>query len=161
MLKGINAKSTGADAPPALLDQKGCLYSPGILAIQTNQKLLVRNSDPVPLHNVHALPAVAGNQELNLPQMQGAPDLTFTFPKAENFLKLKCDVHSWMFAWVTVVDHPFFAVSDANGAFKIANVPPGKYTIVALHRKAAPAGVEKEVEVKAGDVTVDFTLEPK
>src|SRR5437867_7044793 len=58
-LKGISGKSTGASAPPVVLDQKGCLYVPQILAIQTGQKLVARNSDPVG-HNVHPMPVVAG-----------------------------------------------------------------------------------------------------
>jgi plastocyanin len=159
MLKGISGKSTGASAPPAELDQKGCQYVPSILAIQTGQKLIVKNSDPV-LHNVHTL-STAGNTDHNLAQMAGSPELTFTFDKPENFLKFKCDVHGWMFAWVTVVDSPYFAVTDKEGKYTIKNVPPGKYTVEALHRKAAPTGVDKEVEVKDGDVTADFTLEVK
>ncbi|MGD0614081.1 MAG: carboxypeptidase regulatory-like domain-containing protein [Verrucomicrobiota bacterium] len=161
MLKGVSGKSTGASAPAVMLDQKGCLYGPQILAIQTNQKLLVRNSDPV-LHNVHATPAASGNKEENQAQMPGSPDLTFTFPAAENFLRVKCDVHPWMFAWITVVDSPYFAVTGKDGTFKISNVPPGKYTLTALHRKAAPTGMDKDIEVKEGETAkVDFTLEIK
>ena len=161
MLKGISGKSTGASAPAVVIDQKGCLYEPQIAAIQTGQKVLIRNSDPV-LHNVHTLPAVSGNKEDNQAQMQGAPDITISFPAAENFLKFKCDVHPWMFAWVTVVDHPYFAVTGKDGTFKISNVPPGKYTISALHRKAAPNGVDKNVEVKDGEsAKVDFALDLK
>jgi plastocyanin len=164
MLKGISGKSTGASAPAVVLDQKGCLYTPQILAIQTGQKLLVRNSDPV-LHNVHVLPAASGNAGKNVEnqaQMQGAPDITLSFPAPENFMKFQCDVHPWMFAWVTVVDRPYFAVTGKDGAYKISNVPPGTYTITALHRKAAPQGVDKQVEVKEGaPAAADFTLEVK
>jgi len=159
MLKGITGKSTGASAPPVELDQKSCQYVPSILALQTGQKLIVKNSDPV-LHNVHSV-STMGNKDYNLAQMPGGGDVTFTFDKPENFLKFKCDVHPWMFAWITVVDHPYFAVTDKEGKFTIKNVPPGKYTVVALHRKAAPTGLEKEVEVKDGDVTADFTMEVK
>ena len=156
MLTGVSGKSTGESAEPAVIDQKGCLYSPTILAVQTHQKILVKNSDPV-LHNVHVVPNPdSGNKEDNKAQMQGSPDLTFSFDKPENFLKIKCDVHQWMFAWVTVVDHPYFAVTDKEGHFKIANVPPGKYTVEALHRKAGSA--KKEIEVGADNATLDFTL---
>ena len=132
---------------------------PSILALQTGQKLVVKNSDPV-LHNVHTVSA-AGNTDKNLAQLAGGPDLNFTFDKPENFLKFKCDVHRWMFAWVTVVDHPYFSVTDKDGKFTIKNVPAGKYTLTALHRKAAPDGVDKEIEVKDAEVTADFTLEVK
>jgi plastocyanin len=162
MLKGISGKSTGAAAQPAVLDQVGCEYTPGILAIQTGQKLIVKNSDPV-LHNVHTTPEPnGGNKEQNLAQMPKGADLNFTFAAPENFLRFKCDVHRWMFAWVTVVDHPYFAVTDKEGKFTIPNVPPGKYTITALHRKAAPTGADQEIEVKEGQpATVTFALEAK
>jgi plastocyanin len=159
-LEGISGKSTGASAPPAILDQKGCLYVPSIFAVQTGQKLLVKNSDPV-LHNIHTAPAEgSGNKEENKPQLANGPDLTFVFTKPESFLKFQCDVHKWMFAWVSIFDHPYFAVSGKDGTFKIANVPPGKYKIQAVHRKAGT--VTQEVEVKEGEpAKVDFTLEVK
>lgn len=158
-VQGISGKSTGASAPAAVLDQKGCEYIPQIFAVQTGQKLVVKNSDPV-LHNVHTVPTVAGNTEENKPQLAGSPDLTFSFSKPEEFLKFKCDVHTWMFAWVSVFDHPYFAVSGKDGSFKIANVPPGKYTVKAMHRKAGSA--TQEIEVKDGEAAkADFTLEVK
>lgn len=160
VVQGLEGKSTGASAAPALLDQKGCEYIPAILAVQTGQKISVKNSDPV-MHNVHSTPTVAGNNEENKGQMAGSPDLAFSFAKAENFLRFKCDVHPWMFAWVTVVDHPYFAVTGKDGSFTIKDVPPGKYKVVALHRKGALKGVEKEVEVTADGAKVDFTIEVK
>jgi plastocyanin len=166
MLKNVTGKSTGASAPAVELDQKGCLYTPQIVAIQTGQKLDVKNSDPT-LHNVHASPTVSANAsanpgKLNQAQMQGAPDIIMTFPAAENFMKFQCDVHPWMFAWVTVVDSPYYAVTGKDGKFKISNVPPGKYTITALHRKLAPEGEDQQIEVKEGQpATVNFTLKVK
>ncbi len=158
-VEGISGKSTGASAQPVTIDQKGCEYSPQILAVQTDQKILVKNSDPV-LHNVHDLPTVSGNKEQNMAQMPGGPELTFSFPKPEEFLKFKCDVHPWMFAWVSVFDHPYFAVSGKDGTFTIKNVPPGKYTVKAIHRKAGSA--TEEVEVKEGaPAKADFALEAK
>jgi len=158
-LQGISGKSTGASANPVTLDQKGCEYTPQILAVQTDQKILVKNSDPV-LHNIHDLPTVAGNKEQNMAQMPNSAELTFSFPKPEMFLKFKCDVHPRTFAWVSVFDHPYFAVSDKDGSFKIANVQAGKYTIQVAHRKAGTA--TQDIEVKEGAPTkVDFTLEAK
>src|SRR5688572_12489506 len=142
MLKGISGKSTGAVAAPLIVDQKGCEYIPYVTAAQTGQKIVVKNSDPM-MHNVHPMPAntAGGNKEDNKAQFPGGADLTFTFPATENFLKFACNVHPWMFSYVTVVDHPYFAVTGKDGTFTIKDVPPGKYTIVALHRKAALAGV--------------------
>ena len=65
-----------------------------------------------------------------------------------------------MFAWVSIFDSPYFAVSAKDGTFKIANVPAGKYTIEADHRKAGKT--TQEIEVKEGEPTkVDFTFEVK
>ena len=155
-LKGISGKSTGATADPATLDQKGALYVPQILAIQTGQKLIVKNSDTF-VHNVHTTPTA--NPESNQVQMNGGPDLTYTFDKPEMFLKFKCDVHDWMFAWVCVFDHPYFAVSSAEGKFTIKNVPAGKYTLEATHRKLGTQTAE--IEVKADGAVQNFTFEAK
>ena len=156
--KDITGKSTGASAPPAVLDQKGCLYVPTILAVQTGQKIVVKTSDPC-VHNIHCTPAVAGNEEQNDVQMPGGADLAYTFPKQEMFLCFKCDVHPWMFAWVSVMDSPYFSVSDKEGKFVIKNVPPGKYTVVANHRKLGEQ--TQAVEVTDKDVTLNLTFEAK
>jgi len=157
-LKDVTGKSTGAGAPPAVLDQKGCLYTPQILAIQTGQKLTVKNSDMC-VHNVHCSPTVDGNPTHNDVQMAGGPDLTYSFPKPEMFLKFQCDVHPWMFAWVSVFDSPYFAVSDKDGKFIIKNVPPGKYIVEANHRKLGAQ--TQDVEVADKDATVNFTFTVK
>jgi len=155
-LKGISGQSTGASAAPVTIDQKGALYSPQILAIQTGQKLIVKNSDAF-VHNVHTKPTA--NPESNQVQMGGGPDLTYTFDKPEPFLKFQCDVHPWMFAWVSVFDHPYFAVSGADGKFTIKNVPAGKYTLEATHRKLGTQTAE--IEVKADGTAQSFTFEVK
>jgi len=155
-LKGISGKSTGASAVPATLDQKGALYVPQIIAVQTGQKLIVKNSDPL-VHNVHTKPTA--NPESNQVQMQGGADLNYTFDKPEMFLKFQCDVHPWMFAWVSVFDHPYFAVSAADGKFTIKNVPAGKYTLEAVHRKLGTQTAE--IEVKADGAAQNFAFEVK
>ncbi len=157
-LKGVTGKSTGASAPPVVLDQKGCLYTPQILAIQTGQKLTVRNSDQC-VHNIDCMPKAPGNQAHNDVQMAGAADLTYTFASPEMFMTFKCDVHPWMYAWVSVFDSPYYAISDQDGRFVIKNVPPGKYTVEADHRKLGAQ--TQDVEVADKDVTVNFTFEIK
>jgi plastocyanin len=157
-LQGMDGKSTGASAPPAVLDQKGCLYTPTILAVQTGQKIVVKNSDDC-IHNVHAIPKVAGNQEFNDPQQPGGTDLTYSFPKPEMFLKFQCDVHPWMFAWVSIFDSPYYAISGTDGKFVIKNVPPGSYTVVASHRKLGDQ--TQTVQVADKDVTVNFSFSVK
>jgi plastocyanin len=157
-LKGIHGKSTGPEAKPLVIEQKGCLYHPYISACQTGQKIIVRNLDPV-LHNVHVAPTNPANPEENRAQLPHGPDLSFTFKAPESFITFKCDVHPWMFAFVSVFDNPFFSVSNQEGHYRIHNVPPGHYTVVAAHRKAGT--LEKTVDVQNHDVELDFTFGTK
>jgi hypothetical protein len=156
---GLTGKTFPVPEKPALLDQVGCEYTPYVSGVMANQKLLVRNSDPL-LHNVHPIPTVAGNQEKNVAQLPKAKDLEFTFPKEESMLRFKCDVHPWMFSYVNVTSHPFYSVSGKDGTFKIENLPAGKYTIEAHHRKAGKQTMEVEVPA-TGSKEVNFTLEAK
>ncbi len=146
-------------AKAALLDQKGCEYSPYVLGVQTGQKILIRNSDPV-LHNVHGTPKL--NKEFNLAQMAGGKDIERSLDQPEVIVRFKCDVHPWMFAYIGVLPHPYFAVTDKDGKFKIEGVPAGKYTLVAFHRKAhgtEEKAVAQEITVADSAVSANFTVE--
>ena len=104
------------------LDQKGCRYTPHVFGVRAGQPLEISNSDPT-LHNVHAMGR--SNQEFNLSQpIQGMKN-TKTFTAPEVMVHFKCDVHSWMNAYVGVLDHPYFAVTANGGAFELKNLPPG------------------------------------
>lgn len=124
----------GFDAPttPAVLDQRGCLYSPRVLGVRVGQAIEIVNSDPT-LHNVHALPM--NNREFNHGQPKQFSKLSEVFTTPEVMVRFKCDVHSWMAAWVGVVEHPYFAVTDAAGAFRLPGLPPGSYTVEVWHEK--------------------------
>ena len=147
---------------PALLDQKGCEYQPYVMGIVTGQELAIKNSDSF-MHNVHAMPKF--NKEFNIGQPLKDQVTKKVLDKAEILAKFKCDVHQWMFAYVGVVDHPFFAVTDKDGSFKIFNLPAGKYTIEAYHLKAhgvSGPGLTQEITVTDTDKKeVNFTVEPK
>ncbi|HVY70878.1 MAG TPA: hypothetical protein VHH73_13180 [Verrucomicrobiae bacterium] len=157
-ITGLSGKSTGDSAKPLLIDQTGCEYTPYVSAVQTKQTINVRNSDPV-LHNVHVLPTADGNKESNKAQLPKTADIPYSFSAPEEFLKFKCDVHPWMFAYVTVADHPYIAVTGKDGSFTIANVPPGKYKLQAAHRKGGV--VTQEIEVTGGGAKADFSIEAK
>ncbi len=154
-LKDADGKSVPVPAEGHLIDQKGCEYVPYVSAARAGQKILVRNSDPL-MHNVHPQPVVAGNPEKNVAQMPKGKDLEFTYMNPEPYLKFKCDVHPWMFSYVTLLPHPYFAVSAKDGTFTIKNVPKGEYTVEAHHRKAGKA--EQKVTVGDAAATVNLTL---
>jgi hypothetical protein len=114
------------------LDQKGCHYVPHVLGLRTTQPLDVVNSDAT-LHNVHARPEA--NREFNQGQPMAGMKNAVTFTTPEVLIPFKCDVHSWMHAYIGVVDHPYFAVSGRGGKFELRTIPPGTYTIEAVHEK--------------------------
>jgi hypothetical protein len=157
--EGLAAKAFPVPDKPALLDQVNCEYTPYVSGLMVNQKLLVRNSD-MTMHNVHPIPMVAGNKESNVAQMAKSKDLEYTFPKEEQMLRFKCDVHPWMYAYVTVLSHPYYATSGKDGTFKIENLPAGKYTIEAHHRKAGKQTMEVEVPATGGK-EANFTFDVK
>ncbi|MBI5773896.1 MAG: carboxypeptidase regulatory-like domain-containing protein [Verrucomicrobia bacterium] len=156
---GLEGRTFQIPREPVSINQSGCIYEPYITAAFVGQRILVRNSDPL-LHTVHPTPTVKGNRESNRVQPPKRPDLEFVFPQPEMFLRFKCDVHPWMFCYVSTFEHPFFAVTDEHGAFAIPEPPPGKYVVEAVHRKAGSQ--KKEIEVRAsGGVKIDFEFAPR
>ncbi len=122
--------------PPAggvTIDQKNCRYHPHVFGIRVGQELTILNSDPT-LHNIHALPK--SNKEFNTGQPIQGMKTVQKFENKEVMVPFKCDVHGWMNAYVGVLDHPFFAISDKDGKFSLKGLPPGTYTIEAWHEKA-------------------------
>ena len=141
-----------APTEAAVIDQKGCWFAPRVVGMQTGQSLQVTNSDPV-THNIH--PQAQVNREWNQSQAPEDGPLLRKFAKAEVMIGVKCNVHKWMRAWVGVVDHPFFAVTGAGGAFDWKNVPAGTYQVVAWHEKLGMR--ETTVVVPAGGkVNLEF-----
>ena len=122
------------DAPTTVVtfDQKNCRYHPHVFGVQVNQPVEIVNSDPT-LHNIHALPK--GNAEFNNGQPIQGMKMTHKFTAKEVMVPFKCDVHGWMNAYVGVLDHPYFAVTDKDGKFSLKGLPPGTYTIEAWHEK--------------------------
>lgn len=154
---GLAEKSFPAPAEKRHVDQRGCLFSPRVLGVQVGQTVEFANGDAT-LHNVHALPAA--NTESNDPQAQGMPPIDRKFDKPEVMVPVRCDMHPWMVAYVGVVPHSYYAVSGEDGAFSIANLPPGKYTLEAWHEKLGTQA--RQVTVAPGRaVTVDFDFKPK
>jgi plastocyanin len=133
-------------APKAVkvsVDQHGCKFVPHVTAM-TPGELDLKNSDDI-LHNIHTYSTA--NPSINKAQPKFKKVMAEKFEKPE-FIKLTCDVHSWMLGWVAVMPSPFFGVTDANGVTKIDNVPPGKYTVEVWHETLGKQ--TKDVEVKAG-----------
>jgi plastocyanin len=145
---------------PAVLDQKGCMYSPHVLAVEVGEPMVARNSDPF-LHNVHAL--AINNAGFNMAQPTTGDINLAPFTDAET-VQIKCDVHPWMKAVVRVFDNPYFAVSGADGKFSIdtKGLADGTYTIDAWHEIYHDAPTQT-VTVKGGkaDKELEFKFQAK
>jgi plastocyanin len=147
------APALTAGEPAAVLDQVNCQYAPRVLGVRVGQVLKVTSSDPT-LHNVHTLSG--RNPGLNFGMTRPGDAREVTFAQPEQFA-VRCDVHPWMTATVYVLDHPFFAVTRADGTFEIPGLPPGEHEVVFSHPFLGER--TRKVTVGAGVVTADVTFE--
>jgi uncharacterized membrane protein/plastocyanin len=131
VIKGLEGKTfTDVPSEEVELDQRGCMYTPRVVGARVGQKVTFINSDPV-FHNVRAV--TKENQKFNMAMPHKDQRITKTFMKPEVFLQAKCSVHPWMGAYVAVMEHPFFSVTNEQGEFSIKDLPVGQYTIEAWH----------------------------
>jgi len=148
-----NFPPTPVPPEPVTIDQQGCVYRPRVLGMRAGQMLQIRNDDEV-LHNLHA--SSGRGNGFNVSEPRAGIVQQFRLKDAEIMVHVRCDVHSWMNAFVGVVGHPYFAVSGAAGSFEIPNVPEGTYKIVAWHERYG--SLNQTVRVRAGGVaTVAFS----
>jgi hypothetical protein len=159
--KGLEGKKFAAPTSSVVLDQAGCMYTPHVVAVMVGQKLLIRNSDAT-LHNVMAMPRENPPFNIGMPVQDGTLERVFSHPEFK--INFKCFMHPWMSAYVHVLDHLFFAVSGADGAFTIKGLPPGEYEISVLHETSMfePTPATATVKLGAGESkSVDFTFRTK
>lgn len=141
---------------PFYLDQVGCAYTPHVFGLQSGQEMFVKNSDPT-LHNVRSMSRTNRGFNMGMPEGSDPRKVKRTLKKEEHHIRMKCDVHPWMTGYMFVMDHPFFSVSDENGAFEITGLPAGTYTLIAWHE----SWDEQEIEITVEDgkpLTADFTF---
>jgi len=137
---------------PVTIDQKNCIFIPRVVGARVGQPLQITNSDPT-AHNVHSLSTKNG---FNVSQPRAGMMSTFQLKSEDVVMRIKCDLHPWMVTYVGVAAHPYFAVSGADGAFRITGVPAGKYPIRVWHERYGR--LTANVDVKAGQTaTVDFS----
>ena len=157
----ISEGLSGATETPTtvpVFDQKNCMYSPHVLAMDVNQKFKVQTSDQT-THNIHPLPnPMTGNIPWNQSQPPGAAPIEKSWKSVE-MIPVQCNIHPWMHGYFAVVKGPY-ATTDANGSYTMNNVPPGSYTVTAWQEKYGTQTAKVTVAA-GGSGTADFTFKAK
>jgi len=149
-IKKADTYSYTTHTEAVVLDQKGCRYHPHVIALMVGQTLLIKNSDAI-VHNVHGVPSPEkSNPEFNISQPKAGDEKKQVFKETEVGFKIKCDVHQHMSSWVSIFEHPFYAVTGDDGAFSISGVPAGEYELEVWHeagdRVELPKGLKFTVK---------------
>lgn len=156
-LEGVNRDKAVESEVAIELDNVGCRFVPHVQTATVGQFLIIKNSDPI-LHTAHAHFEERGQPQFNIGLYPGRVARKPLI--SPGVVRLTCDVHPWMRAYVVVSGHPYHAVTDALGEYLIPDVPPGAYRLKLWHESLGTA--EKKVEVKGGAVTeMNFALAPK
>ncbi len=149
------AEPSGAPpSTPAVITQQGCRYHPHVLGAMVGQTVNIVNADDT-THNIHPMPTQS--KQWNESQLPKAEPIVKKFDKPEIMIPIKCNQHPWMKMYLNVVDTPWFAVTDENGKFDIKGLPPGEYTVAAVHEKLGEQTMKISVGPKDSK-TADFTF---
>ena len=154
---GLGNKLYAPSSTPVVVDQKGCRFTPHVVGAMAGQPVKFTNSDPT-MHNVHMTPQITTNQAVDISQPPNGAAEMRTLPVPELMVPVRCNNHPWMEAFVNVTSTPFFAVSDPDGHFTIKGLPPGTYTIVAVHEKLGEKTATVTVSSKQ-TAAQDFTYQ--
>lgn len=154
VVKAAKGKKLEVPAEHPVFDQKACEFHPHVLAFPAGSTIDVKNSDGI-LHNLHTQSSV--NPATNTAQPKFKPVIQVKVEKPEWPIAVKCDVHGWMSGYWISEDHPYYAVTDASGAFKIADIPPGDYDVEIWQEKLGKK--TEKVSIKPKEETkVSWTL---
>jgi len=156
-LSGSEAAQKPSSEP--VFDQKGCMYTPHVLAMDVGQEYKVTTSDQT-AHNIHPEPnPMTGNIPWNRSQPPGAPPIVQTWKAEEVAIPVKCNIHPWMHGWFVVVKGPY-ATTDESGSYTIHGVPPGSYTVTAWQEELGTQ-TEKVTVAAGAPAKADFTFKSK
>jgi len=127
-LKDITKGKPGPSEPIKLVNDH-CMFSPRVQGAMVGEQVTISSDDPI-LHNTHPQ-----NAETNAPIYKGF-SVTKPLPANPELIKIKCDAHEWMHAWIMELDHPYYTTTGSDGHFTIKDVPPGSYTLAVWHEAA-------------------------
>jgi plastocyanin len=136
---------------PVFLDQRQCVFTPRVILVPAGGTVEFLNSDRL-LHNIHS--SGKDNPVFNRTQPRGRT-IPITFAKPET-VRIGCDLHGWMRAWIVVMEHPYYAVTGGDGEFALPSVPPGRYTLSVWQESLGV--VTRDVTVGETDATVTIEM---
>ena len=154
VVKAAKGKALTVPTEPITFDQKGCAYVPHVLAFPAGSTLAVLNSDGI-LHNIHVMGK--DNPETNRAMPKFQKKIDWKVEKAEWPIAVKCDAHPWMHAYWLSMDQPYYAVTDADGAFKITDLPPGDYEVEVWQGELGKKTEKVTIKAKE-DTKVDWSM---
>jgi hypothetical protein len=150
------AETTPAPVRAAAFDQQNCHYTTHVLAVRTGEEIRIANNDPFS-HNIHPIAKI--NREWNRIQPPGVPPFSYSYDN-EEFIPVKCNIHPWMQGYFVVLKTGHFAVTGADGTFRLPDLPPGKYTITAWQELYGTQN--QEITITGTETqTVNFTFQAK
>jgi hypothetical protein len=157
-LKGVE-KGKANPGGTITLTNEHCMFDPRVQGSSVGQQIKIASDDPI-LHNTHPQNNDTSATIYNIALPFKGFSVTKPLPNTPELIRVKCDAHEWMRAWIWEFDHPYYATTDASGHFEIKDVPPGTYTVVAWHE--AMGQKDASATVSAGKpATVDFSFTPK
>ncbi len=155
--KGLDDTEYAVPEEMGKLNQEMCFYEPRVQGILVGQKFEIVNSDGI-LHNIRS--HARRNKPFNIAQPPEAEPRVKSFRRAEESIKLRCDVHQWMTGYIFAMEHPFFATTGEDGTFSIQGLPAGDYELTAWHEVYGE--LEADITVgSSGEITSNFAFSPK
>lgn len=151
-----DTENTPPPSTPVMYEQQGCHYTTHVLAFRVGQEVKISNDDPFS-HNIHPLAKI--NREWNKMQPPGTPPFSYAYDH-EEFIPVKCNIHSWMQGYFVVLKTSHFAVTGEDGRFTLPNLPPGHYVVTAWHETYGTQS--KEITISGAESQfLDFTFTAK
>jgi len=149
-IEGITEGKPWPNLNPRIVNEGG-RFLPHFLVARTGTEVELINKDPV-LHNTHAI--ITGRTLFNVAQPR-QDHVIRKLLRRQGLVEIMCDTHDWMNGWLAILDHPYYALTGEDGAYKITDIPAGTYNLTAWHEKLGRHQVQ--VKVKAGEqLKVDF-----
>jgi plastocyanin len=151
---GLNARSFDAPQQVMTVKQEGCRYVPHVAAVMVGQPVNFVDEDHTE-HNIH--PSPKNNPEWNQSQSPNSAPVDKSFHNPEIMMPIKCNQHPWMKMYLSVIGNPYFAVTGKDGSFRLTGLPPGTYTIAAIHEKYGEQDQTITVGPKQDKTGIEFS----